>query len=383
MRSLLLINLLLAIVVSIGNSCIPILATQYVGLSVFSFALLEGFAEMCACFIRVLSGHIFDKSENKKGVFVVAGMMSTVAKLLLLAPSFFTVLSAKVLERFSNGFFAAPRDAFGGLASKSVGGGISLLTFFKSAGLIIGSIGTGYFLSFTRGLSESDVIVNLVSIAAIMCLICTILAFNINLNIERVEESENSFNLTDVLDFVRNNFWLLAFCALFFVARFADGLILLFLKDVGFEKFFYTSYIGVFNSVMFIASPIFGYFLDNKKKRLCTYATVLSIIAFNVIALLLDTPNLFFGSLLLAFWGLQRVGAQVVFTSLILDSVPKSKFGVSIGVYSMIIGAAGFLGSSVSGFLQQYSYKHMFCFTLSVSVLSLFLLVKKINVKNT
>lgn len=383
MKSLLLINFLLAIVVSIGNTCIPVLATQYVGLSLFSFAIIEGFAEMCACFIRVFSGYVFDRSESKKRVFVFAGFISTLAKLLLLTPNFFTVMSAKVLERFSNGFFAAPRDAFGGLAGKSVGSGISLLTFFKSAGLIIGSIVTGYFLSFTATSSESDVIVNLICVAAIMCLLCTILAFNIELNIKTIERAEIYFNFEDVLAFVRNNSWLLTFCMVFFVARFADGLILLFLKDLGFEKFFYTSYIGVFNSVMFVASPVFGYLLDKRKKLLCAYITVLSIISFNIIALLLDKPDAWFGSLLLAFWGLQRVGAQVVFTSLILDNVPKSKFGLSIGVYSVMIGIAGFVGSSVCGFLQQFSYKHMFCFTLSVSVLSLFLLFKKINVKNT
>ena len=74
--------------------------------------LIEGIAESLACFLRVISGYIGDKTHKEKGLAFSGYSLSVVYKaILLLATSWLGVLVARSLDRIGKGIRTAPRDA--------------------------------------------------------------------------------------------------------------------------------------------------------------------------------------------------------------------------------------------------------------------------------
>jgi len=74
--------------------------------------IIEGIAESLACFLRVVSGYIGDKTQQEKGLAFTGYSLSVVYKvILLLATSWLGVLVARSLDRVGKGIRTAPRDA--------------------------------------------------------------------------------------------------------------------------------------------------------------------------------------------------------------------------------------------------------------------------------
>jgi len=74
--------------------------------------LIEGIAESLACFLRVISGYIGDKTHREKGLAFTGYGLSVVYKaVLIIATGWPMVLAARSLDRVGKGIRTAPRDA--------------------------------------------------------------------------------------------------------------------------------------------------------------------------------------------------------------------------------------------------------------------------------
>lgn len=91
---------------------IPIFATTVLGVSVAFVGLIEGIAESAASLLKIISGWLSDKLNNRKNLTVVGYGLSAVAKpLLVLATAGWHVLGIRLLDRTGKGIRTAPRDA--------------------------------------------------------------------------------------------------------------------------------------------------------------------------------------------------------------------------------------------------------------------------------
>lgn len=91
---------------------IPIFATTVLGVSVAFVGLIEGIAESAASLLKIISGWLSDKLNNRKNLTVVGYGLSAVAKpLLVLATAGWYVLGIRLLDRTGKGIRTAPRDA--------------------------------------------------------------------------------------------------------------------------------------------------------------------------------------------------------------------------------------------------------------------------------
>ena len=306
--------------------------------------------------------------QNKKLLFIASIIIALLSKVLLLLSGVSYILGSKVFERFANGLFATPRDAFVGVNSPNVGKSISLMVGFKTLGCVLGAF-TISVVSYNFGIEQ-----NLKYIILFTCIL-NIIAFTLSLFIKNnfeIKVSEKlKVNNKELFKIIYSVLPIIILSTLFFLGRFNDGMIILYLKKLDFQEWFYTSTIGIFNFSMYVVAPFIGYFVDKNKNNLLITITILSLLVFNIIFFFLPAGNMYLGVLGLLFWGVQRTSAQILFTSLIFKSIPKKFYGSVLGVYSVIMGIAVLIASAIGGNLANYNFSYLFIESGVMSVVAL------------
>lgn len=169
--------------------------------------------------------------------------------------------------------------------------------------------------------------------------------------------------------------------SLFFLGRFNDGVIILYLKQQNLPEWFYTATIAIFNFVMFIVSPGIGMLIDRGKGNIVLVLTIIALVLFNILFYNLPLMPWIFAFLGLTCWGIQRAGAQIIFSAIIFKKTPVQYYGTTIGIYSLFSGIGVFIASAISGYLAQTSFSYAFIlsggFALSSLLLTLYYNNKK------
>jgi MFS family permease len=368
MLKLYVINFLLAVSTTIGMTIIPLLATQNLGLSLLFLGLIEGGSELISNGLKFYSGYLFDKIQNKKLLFVVSIVIAFLSKVLLLLSGVSYILGSKVFERFANGLFATPRDAFVGVNSPNVGTSISLMVGFKTLGCVLGAF-TISVVSYNFGIEQN--LKYIILFTCILNVVAFILSLFIKNNFEIKVSEKLQIDNKELFKVIYSVLPIIILSTLFFLGRFNDGMIILYLKKLDFQEWFYTSTIGIFNFSMYVVAPFIGYFVDKNKNNLLITITILSLLMFNIIFFFLPVNNMYLGVLGLLCWGVQRTSAQILFTSLIFKSIPKKFYGSVLGVYSVIMGIAVLLASAMGGNLANYNFSYLFIQSGFMSVVTL------------
>ncbi len=380
MPIVILINFLLAIAATISMSIMPLFITEQIGLSVFAFGLIEGGTEFLSNIFKLVSGNIFDRIKNKKNIFVLASGLASISKILLFFPTASLLLVARIFERLSNGLFAAPRDAFVGQVAKNKGIALAFLSCSKTLGCVAGPfLVSGVALAF-GGISDN--LYKLIILGFTLTLTSVILSFFIQTNSVAIKISKDSFTLSHVLDVVKKISPLLVITLFFFLGRFNDGLIIIYLKKSGLPEWFYLSAIGFFNATMFLVSPLLGLMIDRKKTVIVLFVTIISLLLFNFVFYFISFTPLILGSIGLVLWGVQRVGAGITFTAIIFKNIDPKFYGTAIGIFSFITGIGNFIASSICGHLAGSYFEFVFLFSGINSLIAFFLsvlFIKKIK----
>ncbi|MBP7189674.1 MAG: MFS transporter [Rickettsiaceae bacterium] len=366
-----LINFLLAVVTTIGMALIPDIATSSMGMSLLLFGMIEGGSEFASMIFRFVSGNLFDHMKNKRMLFVVPAFFSFAAKIFLLFPSFITVFSSKILERMSNGLFASPRDAFIGQNAKNKGIAFAILNCSKTLGCVLGPLTVSFYVS-KMGTFEKhpENIYTMVIIACVMCAIAVFASFFVDTSRTQFNIKTEALSFDDIKKSTKAIYPILILAFIFFLGRFNDGMIMVYLKKEGFSPEIYFSTIAIFNAIMFIVSPLIGYMIDKGKEKYMVIVTIASLLAFDVLFYNIDFLPLPFCFLGLVAWGIQRAGAQITFATMIFKKAPKNLYGTSIGLFSFVSGIGTLAASGICGNIADNVFEDIFIFTGAASLIS-------------
>lgn len=345
-----LINFLLAIVTTIGMTLTPHIATSSIGMSLALFGVIEGGSEFVSMIFRFVSGNLFDHMKNKRMLFVIPVFLSFSSKIVLFFPSLITFFSSKILERMSNGLFASPRDAFVGQNATNKGIALAILNCSKTLGCVLGPLTVSFYVSKMGALESHPENVNtMILIACIMCAIAVVVSFFVDTSQTKFNIKTEALSLKDVKDSGKAIYPILILSFMFFLGRFNDGMIMIYLKREGFSPEIYFSTIAIFNAIMFVVAPLIGYLIDKGREKHMVFVTIASLLIFNILFYNIEFMPLHFCFLGLFAWGIQRAGAQITFAAMIFKKSPKHLYGTSIGLFSFITGIGTLISSVVCG----------------------------------
>lgn len=366
-----LMNFLFAISTTMGMTFLPLLVTESLGMSLFVYGMVEGSTELVSNILRLVTGNLFDRIKSRRLLFVAPAFLTLLSKCVLFIPNAFTVIIAKITERTANGAFAAPRDAYVGENAQHKGTALGLLNVSKTCGCIIGPLVVSAYTSFIGPLGENIFIIIL--LACIINSIGLILSFLIDIKKKIQITLKEKFSYSEFRNSFKNLRFVFALSVLFFLGRFNDGVIMLFLKKSGYSENFYLATISIFNAIMLIVSPVMGYMIDKKYDYQVLILTIIALVAFNILFGNFAADSIICACFGLACWGVQRAGAQITFAALIFKKAPKKFYGTAIGIYSLISGASFFVASTISGYLAEMSFQYVFFMSAIFACTSLML----------
>lgn len=375
MKKLFLINFLLAVSTAIGMTLLPIVVTESLGISLFVLGIIEGLTEFLSNLTRLINGNLFDRMTNKKSLFVTSVGTAFVAKLLLLLLlNKYSILASKILERISNGAFASPRDAYVTTNAKRKGLALGILSSSKTFGCVIGT--------FLVSLSTVFIgpIINNIYLLILTASIITFVAFLLSFYIKNsIEQKKEIFDFKSVKTLLIDLYPIYSISFVFFLARFNDNALMMFLKSQGFPEWFYLSSMSFFNASMLVVSPILGILIDKSYKNIVLFVTITSLILFNIVFYNINLFPWTFAYLGLVFWGIQRTGAQIIFSYMVTQQISKTLNGTSLGILAIINAFGNLISASISGYFMQDSFFNVFIGTGLIASLSLILAVIYVN----
>ena len=121
------------------------------GASPFAIGLIEGFAESVASILKLFSGYLSDKFENRKlPVFLGYSLAAVTRPMLVFVTTWPQVLVVRMLDRVGKGIRGAPRDALiaGGVDVKSRGLAFGFNRAADHLGAVVGPVVAFILLSF-------------------------------------------------------------------------------------------------------------------------------------------------------------------------------------------------------------------------------------------
>lgn len=354
---LLLMNFLLAISTTVGMTIIPILVTDSLGLSMLILGFIEGTTEFISNLLRLTNGILFDKAKNKQRVFIYPTLLASLAKSILLIPTAWSILCSKIMERMANGAFASPRDAYVAENATNKGFALSLIAVSKTLGCVLGPLIVSISTFFFGGLTEH--IYWFVAFCCFVCFLSMFFAFFIHSN----PIVATKFSIREVKMIFSNISPIVLLGSLFFMGRFNDGVLMIYLKHNGFPEWFYLSTIAIFNFTMLISSPFIGTQIDHGNAKKMLYLTLGALVLFNVCFYQINISPWPLAVTGLIAWGIQRTGAQIVFSSLVFKAIPKASYGTAIGLFYISSGFSTMLSSFVCGYFASTNFPTVFLFS--------------------
>jgi len=238
-------------------SVFAIFFTTIAGASAAVLGIVEGAADFAASSLNYLAGWLSDRSGKRK-VFALTGYgFSTLAKVILLLTSSVIGLSAfRVVERLGKSFRGAPRDAWlAAVADKGVRGySFGIHKALDKSGAVLGPL-VAYGLLASLGESRAT-FRTLFWVALVPAVLSVVV---LSLIKDRPGVQHRRENMLDTLKTLSPEFRrYLVTAALFSLAYFSFGFLLLRAHSVGFSVKDVVLLYALFNLAFVVAAPLIG-----------------------------------------------------------------------------------------------------------------------------
>ena len=347
--------------------------TTVAGASSALLGLIEGLADFSASSLNYLAGWLSDRSGRRKWFATLGYAFSTVAKLILLVSSSIVGLSIfRVIERLGKGFRGPPRDAW--LASlsdkESRGFAFGVHKALDKTGAVIGPL-VAYALLSWLGESASTY-ATLFLVAFVPAVISVLVLTRIPDRPGVVHEREGVRRNWQQLSPAFKRFLLPS--AVFALAYFSLGFILLKAHTVGFGMTETVLLYALFNTTCVIAAPWVGWLGDRIGR---TRIVLLGYSMYAGLTLWLVFANSRWEiAVVFAIYGIFYAIDESQSKAFIADLEPERR-ATAVGVYNFVVGVMYLPASLIAGALWAVAPSAAFAAStvMSVAAIGMFLLM--------
>ena len=329
---------------------IPLYLTGAFGATPALVGLIEGIAESLASLLKVYGGYIADRFQKKKALAFAGYATGVVYKLaLLLATSWWGVLTARVIDRMGKGIRTAPRDVLVSESAdkNSLGKAFGLHKSLDMAGAALGVLLTYYFLSRVTVYDYKRLFLLSVIPAALG------LAMFFFIKEKKVERRATahkpSLSLSSIKNLNRQLQLYLLVVLLFTLGNSSNTFLLLKAQAVGFS---YTSVIllyFIYNTAAALLSLPLGRLSDRiGRKKLLVYGYMVFAAVYFGFAFAFNKA---FVCALFVLYGAYTAMITGVERAFVAEIAPPDQKGVMLGLHATLAGIALLPASVITGLL--------------------------------
>ncbi len=353
---------------------IPLYLTSVFGATPALIGIIEGIAESIASLLKVFSGYITDKYNNKKPIAFLGYATGLIYKIaLIVASSWGGILGARIIDRIGKGIRTAPRDV---MVSESVdrnrmGTAFGIHKALDMAGSAIGILIAYLLLSSENGAFDYK---NLFLISIIPALLSLAIIPFIKEKKENrtIKEREPFWKNVKKLDGQLKLYLLVAF--LFTLGNSSNAFLLLRAKSVGFNDTSVILLYFIYNiTASLLAIPLGKRSDQVGRKRLLVAGYLVFAIVYIGFAF---AYNKTFMIALFVLYGVYTAMIAGVERAFIAEISPQELKGTMLGLHSTIVGIALLPASTIAGVLwTSFGAETPFVFGAFLSLAAAFVLI--------
>jgi MFS family permease len=340
---------------------LPLFLTTVLGGGPAFLGIIEGVAESTASLLKLISGIISDRVQNRQRLVLWGYSLSSLARpLVAIATAPVAVLAIRFFDRIGKGIRTSPRDA---LVADSVDPSLrgKAFGFHRSmdhAGAVIGPLLATFLLAyFTKDMRTVFWLAGIPGVLAVLLIMLRVK------DVARVRKESAGRFLQTVPTGKLRTYLLILF--LFTLGNSSDAFLLLKAGQLGVTPARIPLLWTFFHIIKMTSSMPFGALSDRIGRRgiiLSGWGVyALTYLGFAVAATELHVWLLF------AFYGLFYGLTEGVEKALLMDIASANERGTAFGWYNFAVGAGALPASLLFGFIWQYA-GGVVAFTLGASL---------------
>lgn len=353
---------------------IPLYLTTVLGATPAIVGIIEGIAESLASLLKVFSGYISDKYQNKKKIAFAGYATGLLYKLaLLFAGSWAGILIARVIDRFGKGIRTAPRDVMVSESSQvsNLGRSFGIHKALDMLGSAVGILSAFLLLKYMGNGLQAYRVVFLVSMVPIVIALC-LFGFVKEKKREQTASVQPFWKEKVHLDGQLKLY--LFVVTLFTLGNSSNTFLLLRANSIGIDSTDVIFLYFIYNAVASVLAIPMGKYSDKKGRKsllICGY------LLFSVVYLLFGfAPSK--ASMVVAFvlYGVYTAMIAGVERAFLAEISPAHMKGTVLGLHGTLTGIALLPASVIAGFLWNHiSSSAPFVFAAEMSTVAAFLLL--------
>jgi MFS family permease len=333
------------------HSLLPVLMASVLGASMITIGFLEGVAEATAAITKIFSGALSDYLGKRKFLVVLGYGLAAITKPVFpLAPSIAWVFGARFTDRVGKGIRGAPRDALvADITPPDLrGAAYGLRQSLDSVGAFLGPMLAIAFMALWANDIKAVLWVAVPPAIISVALVLTVREPGTEQN-QSAKASPISFSSVKRLDW---GYWIVvAFGAVFTLARFSEAFLILRAQSVGLSVGLVPMILIVMNLVYATSAYPAGIASDRLSRRTMLAAGLAMLVLADLILANAAAPWQVFGGA--ALWGLHMGFTQGLFNKLVADSAPADLRGSAFGIFNLTSGMSMLVASVMAGLLWQ------------------------------
>jgi len=329
------------------HSLLPVFMTSVLGASMVTIGFLEGVAEATAAITKIFSGVLSDYLGKRKFLVVLGYGLGAITKPVFpLAPSISWVFGARFTDRVGKGIRGAPRDALVAdiTPAELRGAAYGLRQSLDSVGAFLGPLLAIAFMALWA---------NDIKMVLWVAVLPAIISVALLVGVREPEAHLNQADKVLPINFssakrLQSDYWIIvAFGAMFTLARFSEAFLVLRAQSVGLPVGFVPMIMIVMNLVYAAAAYPAGIASDRLSRRMMLFAGLAMLVLADLTLAFAVTPwQVFTGA---GIWGLHMGFTQGLFNKLVAGSPPAELRGSAFGIFNLVSGLALFLASVIAG----------------------------------
>jgi MFS family permease len=351
----LLVNLSSVMIYSLS----PLYLTHVLGLSVLYLGILEGVIEFTAWSTRIFAGVISDFFRKRKPILILAYVLIFITRpIFALGGSVGWIYTAKIIDRFSNGIQATPREALvGDIAPDKIKGTCYGL---RQSLAVIGSVLGAVLVTILMRVTDNNYQLIFWISSLPLLLAIPVLALMVRENVSKTSlrgadpgGCVSLYSQIKKIGQLNRQYWtFILIAAVFMISNYGSTYRIIQAEKLGFLASDIAVIMIIQNLGVMLASFPIGRLSDRIDRRLLLGIGFVTTILSNVIWGLQDGK--IEALIAIGLWGIQMGITQSLMTAMIADIAAQELRGTAFGIYYFVTGVALFVANSMTGFLIEW-----------------------------
>jgi MFS family permease len=330
----------------------PLMVVSLFGTNMKTLGLIEGIVTASAFVSKIFSGVISDFFRRRKFFILMGyGVSALTMPIFALAPTVGWVFFARFIDRLSNGFRDAPRDALiSDITPKQF---IGLCYGFRQSlgilGSVLGPLIIILFLHLTN--NNYQKVFWFATIPALIALLIGIVGVHDPAHFKNNTAKRRPLKLADIKYF-KSDYWrLVSVSTIFMAGQYSDAFLILRAEKSGIPLLLIPLVLVLMNIAYSGASIPVGSFSDRVDRRVFLGIGFLSLIVANM--MMAQCTNIWVLVVAVLIWGLHKGMTQSVFAAMVADIAPPHLRGTAFGFFHLISGFGQFVANMIIGWLWE------------------------------